>query len=139
MDIQRLHADMRARDRINRDSAKFISYHGLVLHDFGKKLKKNREDDLPMQAHLGSVYMIKGNNILHFYSYCDHAHSLHMQINATRPLWLCKTDIVNVVDGDPEHMRFILEGMEIIYSCDNLNYLLLDLVNNGFSIYIKIS
>lgn len=137
-DIQRLYEEMNARGQINRDSKKFIAHHGLILHDSGKKQKKIQEVDIPMQAHLGSVYLIKGNNIVHFYSYCDHAYSLNMQFNAVRPLWLCKSDIVNVEKGDPEHIQFILGGMDIIYSLDNLNYMLMDLANNGFLFYVKI-
>jgi hypothetical protein len=136
-DIKQLYIEINEQHKINSNAVKFIKYKNITPYKFNKKNNTVCGTDLPIQARSGSIYLIKGNNILHFYSYCDNAFSLHMQFNIHRPMWICKPNIINTEHGDPERLNFLMDGTETIYSYDNLEYLLLDFIHVGFNVYIQ--
>lgn len=134
--IKQLNKDIDTYKKIKEDSNKFIKHHNLKAYKFLKNIKSISDADLPICASLGSVYLIKNNNIIHFYSYCDNAYSLYSQVNMKKPMWICKPHIINIEKDDPEHIQFLLDGTKIIYAPSNLSYLILDFIHAGFNLYV---
>lgn len=120
-----------------KDSRAFVKHKNLKIYKFNKKNNCVKEDDLPVDTLLGSSYLIKGNNILETYAWCDSAYSLYLQMNIKRPMWVGKICIVNVEKNDPENLEYILDGCDIHYASSNLQYSIVQFINVGFSLYIK--
>lgn len=95
-----------------------------------------KETDLPIESIIGCVYLIKGNNIIEFYSYWE-VTSLYIQINYSKPVWFCKITIVNYEHGDPENLNFLFNGCDVLTSIDNSHDSILGLVGMGFDVWKK--
>ena len=107
----------------------------------GKKLKhiaKNMdfmEDHLPIESGLGTVYLIKNNTIIEFYSYCDHAFSTSLFMNKHRPMWICKPEIISI-DKQGDDSLYLIDGIEYIYKISDSIYTICEFLHNGFELYI---
>lgn len=120
--------------KINKSSVLFISHRKLYPY---KIKKKPYEDHLPQQALLGSVFLIKKNNILEFYSWCECDYSIYLQISTKTSRWIGSCDIINIEDGDPENINFMFGDIDNIYTIDVYHYYLTQLMELGFKLYIK--
>lgn len=134
--IKQLDTEINIRNKINKDSKLFIQHKNLKIHKINKSPKYITEDDLPIQTLLGSSYLIKGNNILEIYSWCDKAHSLHLQVSIYKPVWLSKIYIINKELHDPEKLEYILDGCDSFQDSTDLQYFIMSFIKEGFSIYI---
>jgi hypothetical protein len=134
--IKQLHADIAKQQAIHKDPIKFIKHKNLRKIQFKHQRGAISENDFPFEAYLGSVYLIKGKNIIGMYCWCDCKHSLYLQINRFAPRWICKTELYNLEPGDPEQIKYYLDGMEVLFSSDTAQYLMLQFVHSGFDMYI---
>jgi hypothetical protein len=132
--MDQLKRDIAEYASIKSDAQRFIKRKNLNMYNLPRRNPK--ASDLPINAHIGEVYLIKNNNIISYYSYWEQA-SLYAQVNYIKPMWLCRTDIVNAEHGDPEHLRFLLSGCDVITSIDNAHYSILGFLGAGFSLFIK--
>lgn len=115
----------------------FIKNRGIKLYTFTKSRQKITTHDLPIQTLIGSVFLIKGNNILEFYSYCDNNHSLYMQLNVKKPLWIGIVDIIFLHQSDPENIKFLLDGYQKFFIPSNFQYFIMQFLQSGFQLYLK--
>jgi len=132
--IDKLLNDIDKLKKINKSSKRFISHRNIYPY---KVKKKPYEDHLPQQTLLGSAFLIKGNNIIEFYSWCECDHSIYLQINAKTSRWIGLCDIINIEDGDPENINFMLGDIDKIYTIDTYQYYIAQLIELGFKLYIK--
>jgi hypothetical protein len=134
--IKQLYTDIASQHILCADPKKFIKQKNL------RKIKLNYQRDLinetnfPIEASLGSIYLIKGVNILGMYCYCDVKHSLYLQISKHNPTWVCKTKIYNKAINDPEQLDYYIDGMDVLFSSDTAHYLMLQFVHSGFDMYV---
>lgn len=134
--IKQLNYEIEIQKTINNNPRLFIKNRCIILHKFKKKLHLLEENDLPTQTLLGSVFLINGKNIIECYSYCDYNYSFYIQINRKQPMWIGRLNIINKSDKYPEHMEYLLEESNI-YRPSNYQYLLLQFIQSGFSLYVK--
>ena len=121
--------------RTIRTSAKaFIAHKNLTRVNLPRR--KPKTTDLPVEAHIGEIYLIKGDNIIQYYS-CWKQASLYVQVNHTRPMWMCETTIINKELGDPEHLKFLLSGCEILTNIEETHECILGFLEAGFVIWKK--
>jgi hypothetical protein len=106
------------------------------VYKFNKSVKHITEIDLPIQTLLGSVFLQKGSNIIEFYSYCNHAESPYIEINKTRPVWMCEINIINLDNTDSCNIMFLLDGFYTFYSPSNLQSFILMFLHDKFQLYI---
>ena len=140
--IKKLNFDIINHKKNNTNSKRFINYKNLELYNcfFGKKTCPENtfsEDDLPIESLLGSIFLIKNNNILEFYSWCDYNHSMYLQINKKKSIWLGKPLIINIEHNDPEDLIFLLDGYDFFYNPSNWQYFITQFLDSGFKIYLK--
>ena len=114
---------------------KFIGYKNIKKIVF--KNKKKIKENLPIETGLGSCYLIKCNNIIEIYSYIDIAYSKYIQINKNISSWISKINIINLEKGDPENINYIFNDFKICFKPSIIEYAIIDLINNGFDLYIK--
>lgn len=133
--IKQLNKEINIHAKINKNPKLFIQHKNLKLHKFNKAPKYITEDDLPIQTILGSSYLIKGSNILEIYSWCDKAHSLHLQCSIYKPAWLGQIHIINKELHDPEKLEYILDGCDSFQDSTDLQYFIISFIKEGFSIY----
>jgi hypothetical protein len=134
--IKQLHADIANRQAIYRDPKKFIKHKNLRKIQFKQHRGVISENDFPANAHLGSIYFIKGKNIMGMYCWCDYNHSLYLTTSRFAPRWMCKTEVYNLEFGDPEQIKYYLDGISVLFSPDTAQYLILQFVQSGFDMYI---
>lgn len=132
--IDNLINSIHTQNLINKSAKKYIEYRKLKKFN----LSKNRitEKDLPIQADIGSLFLINGNNIVEFYAYYDSCASVHIMHSLKRTLWIGTTNPINITKGDIYNLEYILENNEKIYYKDTYKYLITSLYNDGFDIYI---
>ena len=135
--MKQLFYDIDINKSIQTDSKVFATHKNLKIHKFTKNYKCVTENDLPVETLLGSTYLIKGNNILETYAWCDSAYSLYLQTNVKRSMWIGDIYVINVENNDPENLEYILNGCGIYYSSSNLQHSIIQLIHDGFSLYIK--
>lgn len=130
-------------DQLNQDIANYrnikSSAVSFIAHKNLRKfpIKKNYQDkDLPIQATLGDIYLIKGDNIIQYYSYWEKV-SLYTQVNHIKPMWLCRIEIINTAHGDPEQLAFLLSGCDLIPDIESAHYSITGFLDAGFAIYLK--
>ena len=133
--IIQLNNDIQNKINIYTDSKSFIIDRMLELYDY--KNRGYKENDLPVESLLGSIFLIKNNNILEFYSWCDFNHSCYLQINKTKPVWLGTPILINYECGDPENIIYLLSGNRVFYEGDTWQYFISQFVESGFKIYLK--
>jgi len=134
--IKQLNAEINIHTKINNSPKLFINHKNLKLHRFNKSPKYINEDDLPIQTLLGSSYLIKGDNILEIYSWCDKAYSMHLQFSIYRPKWLGEIHIINKELHDPEKLEYILDGCDSFQDSTDLQYFIISFLKEGFLLYI---
>lgn len=132
--ITQLRKDISDYKLIQSNAQSFIKHKQLRLFQLPKR--EAQEQDLPIESIVGDIYLIKGNNIIQFYSYWEHV-SHYIQVNRITPMWLCKTDIINVEPNDPDHIEFLLDGCEVLTNVENIQYSILGFLHAGFKIYLK--
>ena len=135
--INMLKFDIQIQQTIHKNHKLFIKHRQIKLHKFKKKIYLLNENDLPIQAYLGSVFLIKGNNIIECYSWCDNNFSLYLQINKKIPIWIGKFIIINIENEDLENIKFLLDGNEIIYAPSEYQQLIIHFIQSGFRLYTK--
>jgi hypothetical protein len=135
--INQLYYEINVQTEIQHNPQIFIQHKKIKIYNFKKNTQYIEEDDLPNDILLGSSYLIKGDNILETYSWCDNEHSLYLQINVKKPMWLGKISIVNIDARDSENLEFLLDGFTKFYTPSNLQYSIINFIQSGFSLYIK--
>jgi hypothetical protein len=135
--IKQLYADIDTCNKVNQNPKLFIKHKKLRQHIFNKNIQYIDEDDLPIETIFGSSYLIKGNNILETYAWCDNSYSLYLQIKVKRPMWICNISIVNKDKSDSENLDFLLDGCDVFHSSSNLQYIIVQFIQCGFSLYTK--
>lgn len=134
--ITNLLKDISKHKKIQKNSKLFIKHKNIKKFAFNRSINKLDVDDLPIECSLGNSYLIKNNTIIEIYSWCDYAHSMYIQINSFRPTWLAKMNIINVENGDPDNIEYILDGCNVFYSPNCLQYEILQFILSGFILYI---
>lgn len=134
--------DIVSHSLINKNSSLFIKHRKLIHYKFRnitnmKTMVKLKEKDLPYNVLLGSSFLIKNNNIIEIYAYCDYRRSLYIPITKYRDDWLCNIDVINIQEGDPENILMFVDGMNRINKPSVLEYFITDFLNVGFSLYVK--
>ena len=105
--IKKLHSDIQHQNTISANSELFIKNRNCKLHEFKKIKSTLKNNDLPIQSLLGSVFLIKNNSIIEFYSYCDYNYSMYLQLTKKRPLWIGLVKIINLELYDSESINFL--------------------------------
>jgi hypothetical protein len=134
---------------INKKAALFIEHRKIKHYNFKNvnkrsniknknKTVKIKELDLPYNVLLGSSFLIKNNNIIELYAYCNYKQSVYIPITKYKDEWVCNINIINIQEGDPENVLMFVEGINKINNSDVLEYFIVDFLNVGFSLYIKI-
>ena len=134
--IKKLLYDIETQKKINTNPSLYINQNKLIPYIFNKS--NINENDIPIQCTLGSSCLIKGKNIIEIYSWCDYRHSLYIQINKMKPVWLAKIRIINTAENDPENLEFILDGFDSFYLPSSLHYEIIQFIEMGFELFIKI-
>jgi len=134
--IQKLMYDIERQKKINTNPSLYIKQNKLKPYIFNK-LNIN-ENDIPIQCSLGRSCLIKGENIIEIYSWCDYSHSLYAQINKMKPVWLAEIQIINLAENDPENLEFILDGFDSFYLPSSLQYEIIQFIEMGFELFIKL-
>lgn len=135
--IKQLQSDIKKYKKIQSNPKLFIKSRNARLYKLTKPANKLTEQDLPIQTLLGSVFLIKNDNILEFCSYCDYNHSMYLQITKKQPLWIGLVNIINLEHKDHENIKFLLDGCEKFYSPSNYQYFIIQFLHSGFQLYIK--
>jgi hypothetical protein len=135
--IKQLNYDIKCQTDINSSSKKIIKNRKLSQVKFKKNTQYIDEGDLPIESYLGSIYLIKGNNIIKCYSYCDYTHSMYLQINKKKSIWIAKLDSVNIEPNDPESVEYLLQGATLFYHPGNYHYFILQFLQSDFKLYVK--
>jgi hypothetical protein len=135
--IKQLHKDIDKQQVIYRDPKNFIKHKNLRKIKFKNKRDSISDEDFPIEASLGSIYLINGVNIIGMYCWYDHNHSLYLQINKFASRWICKTEIYNKAIDDPEKLEYYLDDMDVLFSLDTVQYLMIQFVQSGFDMYVS--
>ena len=135
--IKKLNFDIINHKKNITNSKRFIKYKNLEMYNCLFSEKTFSEYDLPIESLLGSIFLIKNNNILEFYSWCDYNHSMYLQINKKKSIWLGKPLIINIEHNDPEDLIFLLDGYDFFYNPSNWQYFITQFLDSGFKIYLK--
>ena len=119
---------------INKSSSNFIAHKKLIECRLVKKNKHICKKDLPACVYLGSTYLIKGNNIIHIYTYIDAKFSFSNKVVANDSVWVCKLDIVHLEDGDPEGVGYII-ACDIFFNSSVMESVALHFLHAGFKLF----
>lgn len=111
----------------------FIAHRNLKLYKLPKKCSSKR---IPYNVYMGSSYLIKGNNIICLYSYCDYGQSQHVQINKKKDRWTCNISIMHMENGDPENLMFLVGDSDRIVAPSVLEYFMHSFIQAGFELYL---
>ena len=122
--------------KIKHNAKLFIHHKNIKLHRIKNKLKI-QESDLPNETLLGSVFLIKGNNIIECYAWCDFDYSMYVQINQSGSAWRGSIDAVNIEEGDPHNIEFMLDGGNSYMRPSIYQYGILQFIQSGFDLYVK--
>lgn len=133
--IEQLNFDIEEQNKINSCAKLFIKHRNLKLHEIKKG--SPMPDKLPIECSLGSSFLIKGNNIIEFYSWCDSDYSMYLQINKRKPTWIGKPIIINKELNDPEKLDYFLDGCDVFYNPSNYTYLISQFLDMEFKLYTK--
>ena len=134
--IKKLMYDIETQKKIQTNPSLYIKQNNLKLYKFNKT--DINEGDIPIQCSLGRSCLIKGENIIEIYSWCEYKHSLYLQINKMKPMWLANIQIINTAENDPENLEFILDGFDNFYLPSSLQYEIIQFIEMGFELFIKI-
>jgi hypothetical protein len=149
--IDTLNNDINKYSEVISNSDKFIKYHDLVYYHIDinsdSNVEHNITDKLPINVNIGSIYLIKNNNIVHFYSYHDEYYNSKLSagfINFYKPsqsnintVWVCKHNIINVdnvIELSPAIS--LIKDMCAIYELDDYIYIIIEFMLDGFKLYI---
>ena len=130
--ISKLKKDIYETKKINQKAALFINNKNIRRHNLPKQAT---EKDLPINAFLGTIYLIKNNNIIDVYSWFDPMYSPFIALSYNKNQWISKFSVINKEDGDPENIEYLLEGIKKIYYIEDMLYLVLQFVKSGFLLY----
>lgn len=134
--VKQLKNEIKQQQDINSDSKKFIKNRKIKLCKFNQSTHKLTESDLPIESLLGCIFLIKGSNILEFYSWCDYNYSLYLEINKQQPIWIGKVSSINIEFKDPENIKYLLDGFDTFYIPSTWQYFILQWLQSGFQLYI---
>ena len=130
--IDQLNYDISQQQLINNNSKLFIKNKNLKLCPINKT---NITDmNLPIEAYLGNIFLIKFNSIIQLYCWCDYSHSMYLQICKKSPKWLGSIDILNL-EPDDNYIKKYLHDKKIIHLPSNYHFIIKELLKNGFDIY----
>lgn len=113
-------------------SSDFIVQRNLELSKLNKK--KINIHDLPMQASMGTIFLIKNDNILSFYSWCDYNHSFSMMVKHIKPTWI---GVVNILSPETLNTHRELRHLDDtnIYTPTLFHNIIINLIRSGFDLY----
>ena len=135
--IKKLINDINDYKKITQNVDNFIKYKNIKIYKFKKNIKKLDNNDLPIDTVFGSLYLVKGSNILEIYSWYDIDRSAYLQISLKKPMCISKIFIINKEVNDPENLEFILDGCKTCYGQSEIQYLILQFLQTGFIMYVK--
>ena len=135
--IFQLNYEIQQQNDINKNPKLFINKRKIFPHKFKKSIFKVVEEDLPIQTLLGSVFLIKNDNIIECYSWCDYNHSMYIQINKKYNIWIGKIHMINLDSSDSENVKFLLDNSDVFYRPSNYQYMILQFIQSGFQLYVK--
>jgi hypothetical protein len=118
--------DIKRSKKIKQNASLFVQERGLM------QIKT-----LTPYIDLGTIFLIKGNNIIEFYSYYDVDRSLYVEINYKLGIWIGNVNIINITNGDPENINFMLGSVYDYYNKDNYKMVIKYFIENGFIAYTK--
>lgn len=146
--VKQLFKDINRQNKIDKNANLFILANKLQKFE----LRKNfANEELPIETHLGTIYLIKNNSILEFYTYCTNSYQNDISSKTMEqysyfnykpdPYWMCtvtvhnmnRSDIGDFVNAD------MFTDMDELTSADidrSLNFMIM-LIKSGFSIYVK--
>jgi hypothetical protein len=133
--IEQLNNDINKQNKINSNPNLYIKSRKMKLYNFNKDANKLSEIDLPQQAYLGCLLLIKNSNIIEFYCYYDSSHSLYLQVSKNQPLWIGNVTAINIEPSDPEHIKYLLDGNDVCCTPSNYHYFILQFLQSGFKLY----
>ena len=125
--IKQLYKDIETQQISYTDPKKFIKHKNLQKIKLNIQRNLINETDFPIESSLGSIYLIKGVNILCMYCCYD---------SKCTSQWICKTGIYNKAVGDPEQLEYFTDGVRVLFSLDTAQYLMLQFVQSGFDMYV---
>ncbi len=132
--LDELFNDINKYKTIRKSAKKYIKYRNLKKVNICKR--NIIEDDLPIQADIGSLFLINGDNIVEFYAYYDPCMTVSIKHSFKRSLWVGTVKPINITNGDNYNLKFILDGCEKIYYADTYKYLIISLYGDGFQMYV---
>jgi len=122
------------KQKIVKQSSLFILHNNLRKYKF--KNRNATEASLPYNILMGNSYLIKNNNIIGFYAYCDYNRSMHTKVSILKNMWVCNLDIINLHADDPENIEFLVGGSDHIFQPSLLEFLIVDFIRVGFALYL---
>jgi hypothetical protein len=135
--IKRFELAIETHKKINSSSGLYIKNKSLKIYHLDNIDGNIDGNILPIQCFLGNVYLIKGDNIIEFYTYIDIKHSHNIQINKYSNIRVTNIYVINIESNDPENLNFILCDIDKIYCMHNMQYLINLFLDSGFMIYLK--
>mgnify|MGYP006001434319 CR=1 FL=1 len=131
--MENLLSDINNYEKLKNSSDEFIKHHTLKKITTYKNMISSK---LPINTIFGSTYLIKNNNIIHFYSFYDSDYSPHIEVNLRVKRWMCITDIINKENNDPENLSDLEKYYDIIGDSQLTELLIIEYINKGFDLYI---
>lgn len=119
--------------KIKTNAKRYIQFRKLRKKGLRKKIDEN---DLPIQSNIGSLFLIKGNNIIEFYAYIDPCTSIYLTHSVTKKKWIGTVNKINISDGDPHNLHYTLKYCDRVHYRDSYKYLITSLYNDGFEMYV---
>jgi hypothetical protein len=133
--IDQLNYDIQQKQINNNDSKLFIKNKNLTKYSIKNKNENIINTDLPIGAYLGSIFLIKDNNIIQCYCWCDWEHSMYLQICEKNPKWIGNINVINLEKAP--YVKKYLHDKKILHLPSNYHHVIIELLKYGFQLYIK--
>lgn len=104
-----------------------------------RQVKVANKDALPVQAYWGTMYLIKNNSVIEFYSYyCNDDRDLLHSRPYVEPQYKCSINLKHIDYNDVKdvHSAFTDDEMESHALDKTLDFVMV-LIRTGFDCYIK--
>jgi hypothetical protein len=136
--INQLNDEISCYEKIKKNATLYIKHNNLKKVKFHVSREYLRDKDLPSDILMGTLYLIKNNNIMYFYSYFDSCFSPYIKCSMIKKIWISVSDVVNMEVGDPENLNEIIKYYPTIRDSEYLGLVVLSyIMNKGFDLYIK--
>jgi hypothetical protein len=127
--------EINRKARIYKNSKLFVLDKKLIPFEHTKNISK---DELPIEAYFGTIYLIKNNSILEFYSYaCDDKNTFRND----ELDYKCHATFHNMNYSDVGEFNnadnLVSMGELVSYTMDRAINFMLALIKNGFKLYLN--